>query len=207
VDEAASDLGLVQRLLERDEAAFASLVDRYHARLVRLALAFVANREAAEEVVQDTWLAVIRGLETFRGESALKTWIFQILTNRARTRGARDARTVPFSSVEGPEGHAGFEVDAERFTREGSWADPPRRWDETSPEAHLLRRETLRLLETAIAELPERQRAVVLLRDVEGLGSEDVCNVLQVSETNQRVLLHRARARLRRVLEEHLGGA
>lgn len=200
------DLALVRRLVAGDEAAFASLVDRYHARLLRLAMAFVADRSTAEEVVQDTWIGVIDGLPTFEGRSALKTWVFRILTNRAKTRGVRDARAVPFSSLGNPDREHEPAVDPARFQPNGMWANPPRRWDDDTPEKLLMGQETLRRFEEEIARLPPKQRAVVTLRDVEELDSHEVCNILEISETNQRVLLHRARSKLRRALEEYLGG-
>ncbi len=198
------DLALVKLLVAGDEQAFAALVGRYHGRLLRLAQAFVADRETAEEVVQETWVGVLHGLPTFEGRSALKTWIFRILTNRARTRGAREARSVPFSSLVGPAEGDEPAVDPARFTADGMWADPPRTWKEETPEGLLLRGEMLAILQKTIAELPPGQRAVITLRDVEGLSSEETCNTLEISETNQRVLLHRARAKLRRALEGYL---
>jgi RNA polymerase sigma-70 factor, ECF subfamily len=200
------DLAIVQRLSAGDEAAFASLVEQYHGRLLRLAMVFVSDRSVAEEVVQDTWVGVINGLVNFQGRSALKTWIFRILTNRARTRGARDARTVTFTAA-GLTEEAEPAVDPSRFKPTGRWAAPPRRWDDQTPEKLLMRQERLRQLEKAVAELPPNQRAVVTLRDIEGFEAAEVCNVLEISETNQRVLLHRARSKLRRALEEHLDGA
>ncbi|MGI8783700.1 MAG: sigma-70 family RNA polymerase sigma factor [Acidobacteriota bacterium] len=204
---AADELALVQRLSAGDEAAFAALVDRYHGRLLRLAMTFVSDRAAAEEVVQDTWVGVIKGLSTFQGRSTLKTWIFRILSNRAKTRGVRDARSVPFSSLGNPDSEHEPAVDPARFQPNGMWADPPRRWDGSTPEKLLMRQEALRRLEKVIAELPPNQRAVVTLRDIEGLDSAETCNILVISETNQRVLLHRARSRLRRALEEYLDGS
>lgn len=202
----AEDLALVQRLVAGDEAAFTSLVNRYHARLLRLAMTFVSDRTAAEEVVQDTWIGVINGLPKFEGRSALKTWIFRILTNRSKTRGVRDARSVPFSSLGKPDGEDEPAVDPARFQTDGMWANPPRRWDDDTPEKLLMRQEVLRRLEEEIAQLAPNQRAVVTLRDIEGLDSDEVCNILEISETNQRVLLHRARSKIRRALEEYLGG-
>jgi RNA polymerase sigma-70 factor (ECF subfamily) len=200
----AQDLALVKRLLAGDATAFTLLVDRYHGRLLRLAMTFVTDRAAAEDVVQDTWIGVMKGLETFEGRSALNTWIFRILTNRAKTRALRDARSLPFSSLENPRDDPQSAVDPARFQSNGTWADPPRRWDDDTPEQLLMKQETVRDLQGAIETLPANQRAVVVLRDIEGLDSDEVCNVLEISETNQRVLLHRARSRLRRVLEEHI---
>ncbi len=205
----AEDLALIMRLRAGDEAAFAYFVDRYHGRLLRMAMTFVADRSAAEEVVQDTWLGVISGLETFEGRSALKTWIFRILINRAKTRGVHEARSIPFSALanpgENPDAEHDPAVDPGRFRSNGTWADPPRPWDDDTPERILVRNEARHRLDEEISKLPPNQRAVVTLRDIEGLDSDEVCNVLGITETNQRVLLHRARSKLRRALEEYLG--
>ncbi len=198
------DVALVKRLLDGDEAAFTGLVERYHGRLLRLALVFVSAGASADEVVQDTWLAVLTGLRSFEGRSGLKTWIFSILTNRAKTRGRRDKRSVPFSALTNPGSEDEPAVPPSRFTPSGSWSAPPERWDEDMPERLLLRRETRALIDHAIDELPAGQRAVITLRDVEGLDSTEICNILGISETNQRVLLHRARSRVRSALEQHL---
>ncbi|MBI3049973.1 MAG: sigma-70 family RNA polymerase sigma factor [Acidobacteria bacterium] len=198
------DAALVGRLLAGDEAAFAGLVEQYHGRLVRLALAFVADRATAEEVVQDTWLAMLTGLRSFEGRSGLKTWIFSILTNRAKTRGHREKSSVPFSAF--GDGHTAHEpaVAPARFTAAGSWSAAPEPWIDETPETLLLRGEVRTLIERAIAGLPPAQRAVLTLRDVEGVASADVCNILGIRETNQRVLLHRARSRIRAALEQHV---
>lgn len=200
------DLALVDRLLAGDESAFTALVDLYHGRLIRLALVFVSDRAAAEEVVQETWLGVLGGLRNFEGRSALKTWIFRILTNRAKTRGVRDARFVSFSSLADPDAEGEPAVDPDRFTASGTWRQPPRPWTENTPERLLLRREAMAVLEEAIAGLPPNQRAVVTLRDVDGLDSGEVCDLLEISESNQRVLLHRGRTKLRRALARYLTG-
>jgi RNA polymerase sigma-70 factor (ECF subfamily) len=198
------DIALVKRLLDGDEAAFTALVEQYHGRLIRLALAFVSNRASAEEVVQDTWLGVLTGLPSFEGRSSLKTWIFSILTNRAKTRGRRDKRSVPFSALTSADPEDEPAVDPSRFTPGGMWSTPPERWAEDTPERLLLRHETRSLIEHTIDDLPAVQRAVITLKDVEELDSAEVCNILEISETNQRVLLHRARARVRAALEQHL---
>lgn len=200
----AEDAALVKRLLDGDEAAFSGLVEQYHGRLLRLAMLFVSDRASAEEVVQDTWLAVLTGLRSFEGRSGLKTWIFSILTNRAKTRGQRDKRSVPFSALRSRDREDEPAVPSSRFNPDGSWSAPPERWDQDTPERLLLRHETRALVDRTIADLPAGQRAVITLRDVEGLGSVEVCNVLEISETNQRVLLHRARAKVRSVLEQYL---
>ncbi len=205
------DAKLLQALRDGDEAAFAALVDRYHGPLLRLAMSFVPSEAVAEEVVQETWLAVLEGLKRFEGRSALKTWIYRILINQAKTRGIRESRSVPFSplgaSTEDADEPA---VDPSRFRSTGYWADhwaePPGAWDDDTPEKLLLSKEGLAQIEKAIEALPPTQRQVITLRDVEGLSSEEVCNILAISETNQRVLLHRARSRVRRALERYLEG-
>ncbi len=201
---AAEDEALVARLRAGDEAAFSMLIDRHHGTLVRVAMAFVGDRSAAEEVAQDTWMAVLTGLASFEGRSSLKTWLFRILTNRAKTRGVRDARSVPFSALAEADGEEAA-LPADRFGERGMWASPPRAFGEDTPERLLLRDEALRCIEAELARLPAAQRAVLTLRDLEGLDAEEVCNILEISETNQRVLLHRARSRVRRALEEKLG--
>ena len=195
------DGSLVTAILAGDEEAFLALVERHHGAMLRVACAFVKDTATAEEVVQDAWTAVLVGLSRFEQRSSLKTWIFRILANRAQTRGTREARSIPFSALE-PEGAA---VDAEQFLPDGHWREPPHPWEGTSPEAIAGRTELLGHLAAALDRLPAKQRAVVVLRDVEGLSSEEVCNVLEVQETHQRVLLHRGRTALREALEAHLG--
>lgn len=201
------DRRLVEALRSGDEAAFASLFKRYHASLLRLAMAFVPSRAVAEEVVQETWLGVLQGISGFEGRSSLKTWIFQILTNRAKSRGAREYRSVPFSPLENP-GSSPEEpaVDSAWFMPDGHWVNHPRLWEEDTPEKLLLSKEARVYIEKAIDALPLNQRKVITFRDVEGLSSEEVCNILELSETNQRVLLHRARSSVRRALERYLEG-
>ena len=199
------DAALVAGLRAGDEQAFVALVRDYQAALLRLAEATVGSRAVAQEVTQDTWLAVMRGVDRFEGRSSLKTWLFRILVNRAKTRGQREARSVPFSSIGDGDEPA---VDPERFQGEGEphpggWRQPPARWD-GDPEERLLAGETRALILDTIEQLPPNQRAVITLRDVEGLSAEEACNVLGVSETNQRVLLHRARAKVRAALERYL---
>jgi len=196
------DVDLLDRLLIGDEAAFVQLVGRFHAHLIRVALMFVRDRSVAEEVVQDTWVAVVQGLPSFERRSSLETWMFRILANRARTRGVREARSTPLSAFESDDDEAA--VDPARFNERGGWAAPPRRWEDQDPERLLMRGETMAVLQTALDALPPNQRAVVVLRDVEGVEAADACNILEVSETNMRVLLHRARAKLRAALEAHL---
>ena len=208
-DTALADARLLAALRAGDEAAFLQLVDRYHASLLRLALMYVSNRQVAEEVVQETWLAVLLGLKRFEGRSALKTWIVRILLNKAKTRAQREGRSVPFSSLPALDVEADEpSVEPERFYSAdhpqwpSHWAAPPHTW-ESVPEQRLLARETRRRLREAIAALPAQQQEVILLRDIEGWTAAEVCNTLALSETNQRVLLHRARSKVRRALERY----
>ena len=204
------DADLLARLRSGDELAFRTLVERHSATMLRVARLHVRDRQAAEEVVQETWLAVVKGLERFEERSTLKTWLFRILTNRAKSRGEREARCVPFSALAAAD-IAGEEpaVDADRFRgREdqypGGWAAPPARW-ETLPHERLLSQETMQRLAQAIEQLPPAQRAVIRLRDVDGWDSDEVCELLGLSHGNQRVLLHRARSKVRSSLERYLG--
>ena len=196
---------LLAALRDGDEAAFRELVSMYHSSLLRVAQIYVSSRAQAEEVVQETWLAVLQGLDRFEGRSSLKTWIFSILANRAKTRAVRERRTIPFSALN-PERVPEPAVDPERFRDAedprwpGHWASPPQPW----PDDKLVAAETRGKLAGAIDALPGNQRAVISLRDLEGWSSEEVCNALGISETNQRVLLHRARAKVRTALEEYL---
>jgi RNA polymerase sigma-70 factor (ECF subfamily) len=194
---------LVDALQAGDEQAFAALVDKYGPSLLRLARLYVPSRAVAEEVVQETWLAVLTGVERFEGRSSLKTWLFRILTNKAKTHGQRESRVLPFSSFASDGDEDGTAVPVERFARGGAWATPPQR----VPEERLLAGETRARAEEAIAALPPNQRAVITLRDVEGLSAEEACNVLGLTETNQRVLLHRARSKVRAALERYLEDA
>jgi RNA polymerase sigma-70 factor (ECF subfamily) len=173
------------------------LVTEYTPGMRRLALTYVRTPAVADEVVQDAWIGVLRGIDRFEGRSSLKTWIYRIVANIARTRGAREARSSPFSTFEGEEGAA---VDPERFDGEGGWAAPIEPWQQ------VLDAEARRVIEEAISMLPEKQRQVIELRDVQGWGSDEVRNVLELSETNQRVLLHRARTKVRMALEAYFGG-
>jgi RNA polymerase sigma-70 factor, ECF subfamily len=193
-----SDTELLRRLRAGDERAFVTLVERYNGSMLRLAASFVPSRAVAEEVVQETWLAMLRGLAAFEGRSSLKTWLFTILVNRARSTGVRESRTVPVAD-------AGPVVDASRFGPDGAWVLPPEHWIEEA-ESRVDALKLNELLRSALGGLPSRQREVVVLRDVEGLTSAEVCGVLSISEANQRVLLHRGRGKLRQVLEAELGG-
>jgi RNA polymerase sigma-70 factor (ECF subfamily) len=195
---ADGEADLLRRLRAGDEQAFGALVESYHGAMLRLALSFVQSRAVAEEVVQDTWLAVLRGLDRFEGRSSLRTWLFTILVNRARTTGVRESRSVPVADT-------GPVVDASRFGSDGAWAVPPDHWIEEA-EARIDAAKVGELLRPALDALPPRQREVVVLRDVEGMTSAEACDVLSISEANQRVLLHRGRAKLRQLLEGELGG-
>jgi RNA polymerase sigma-70 factor (ECF subfamily) len=194
------DAKLVERLRAGDEAAFMELIRELNPSLLRVARMFVPTSALAEDVVQETWLAVLNGIDRFEGRSSLKTWIFRILTNTAKTRGERERRSVPFSTLDPEEG--GFEpaVERSRFTGTGHWAVLPRAW----PEDRLLANETRSMIERAIERLPPSQRTVITLRDVEGWTADEVRNALELSETNQRVMLHRARAKVRSALEQYL---
>ena len=200
---------LLEGLRKGDETAFATVVDRYSGSLLRLAMAYVPSRAVAEEVVQETWLGVLEGVNRFEGRSSFKTWLFRILTNRAKTRGQRESRYEPFPSRPGSEDDPHEPaVEPDRFVKSGvlidHWASPPGGWDEETPERLLLSKEGRIQIDKAIETLPMTQRQVINLRDIEGLTSQEVCNILEVSETNQRVLLHRARSRVRQVLERYL---
>ena len=197
------DHALVERLRAGDEAAFAALVDRYHAPLRRLALTYVRSNAVAEEVVQETWVGVIRGIDRFEERSSLKTWLFRILVNRARTRAVREARQVPFSSLATDEDREGPAVDPAAFGPDGTWASAPPRLD-VEPETRLLARELRGRLTDAVETLPEQQRTVILLRDFAGLDGPEVADALGISEGNQRVILHRARTRVRDSLAEYV---
>jgi RNA polymerase sigma-70 factor (ECF subfamily) len=202
------DQELLARLRRGDEAAFAELVQALYGPMLRLALVHVGSRAVAEEVVQDAWVGVLRQLDRFEGRSSLRTWVLRIVANRARTRAARERRTLPFSSLDPLEEPAGPAVEPERFVAPGEpwarhWASPPRSWREV-PEDRLLSAETRAEVERAVALLPPAQRAVITLRDVEGLSAAETCELLELTEGNQRVLLHRARSKVRRALERYL---
>jgi RNA polymerase sigma-70 factor (ECF subfamily) len=195
---------LLTALRAGEERAFEELVRRYHGPLVKIALMYVRDRAVAEEVVQETWLAALEGIDRFEGRSSLKTWLFRIATNRAKTRGAREGRQVAISALAGSDEP---EVPLERFLppddprRPLGWAAPPRAW----PEERLIRGDTVAHLRAAIAKLPPAQQAVIGLRDIEGLSADEVAAALDISAGNERVILHRARSRLRRELEEYFG--
>ena len=210
---AYAEYSLIEALRHRDEDAFDRLVDHYHASLRRVASRYVSNRAVADEVVQETWVAVMEGICAFEGRSSLRTWIVRILINHAKTRALREGRTVPFSGI-GADVVAGPEavVNPERFlpadhSTEPSHRAAPSRDLGSSPEGRLLSREVRERLQKAIDALPANQRIVLTLRDVEGYSTEEVCHALGIRETNGRVLLHRARARVRAALRPYMGGA
>jgi RNA polymerase sigma-70 factor, ECF subfamily len=200
------ELRELDALRSGDEEAFMAVVRRHQAAMVRVAQIYVSRRDVAEEVVQEAWVGVLRGLDRFEGRSTFKTWLFRIVTNLAKTRAVREGRTIPFSALRTPEGVPEPAVEPERFRPPGDpswpghWATKPSEW----PEGRLLETESLARIREAIDALPASQRAVISLRDIEGWSAEEVCNALELSETNQRVLLHRARSKVRRALEHYL---
>lgn len=199
---ADDDLQLLQRLRAGEEDAFVKLVGRHHDSMLRLARTFVHSQAVAEEVVQETWLGVLRGIDRFEGRSSLRTWLLAILVNRARTAGTREARSAAASDSQ----EFIAAVDASRFDSAGAWSSPPEEWVvdlEDRIGAQALRGQIL----AALGQMPERQRAVVMLRDVDGLRGDEVCRVLDLTPANERVLLHRGRSRLRQALEDKIGGA
>jgi RNA polymerase sigma-70 factor, ECF subfamily len=203
----ADDHLLVERLRAGDEEAFMDLVVNWSPSMLRVARMYVPSQAVAEDVVQETWLGVLNGIDRFEGRSSLRTWVFSILVNRARTRGERERRTVPFAALAREQGEDGFDaVDADRFVGSGneigSWASPPVRWWE-EPERALDSNEAVARIQAEIEKLPEMQRLVITMRDVDGLSSEEVRSALEISETNQRVLLHRARSKVRMGLEDY----
>ena len=193
------DVELVERLRRGEEQAFVALVARHHAAMLRLAGSFVSSTAVAEEVVQDTWMGVLRGIDDFAGRSSFRTWLLRILVNRARSTGVRERRSVAV-------GDAGPVVDRARFDASGAWMSPPQHWIEDSDD-RMLAEALAENIERTLGELPPRQREVVLLRDVDGLTGREVCEVLEISEANQRVLLHRGRSHLRQALEPEMGRA
>jgi RNA polymerase sigma-70 factor (ECF subfamily) len=187
------DEELVAKLQTGDEAAFALLVRAHHASLVRLATSIVGSRAVADEVVQDTWLAVVKGVDRFEGRSSLRTWLFRILVNRARTTASRERRSDPLG-----------DVDSDRFDATGVWSAPPVPWADQVDD-RLMAQQLAPLARNAMDTLPDTQRQVLLLRDVEGLPAAEVADILGVTDGNQRVLLHRARAKIRSELEAKMG--
>jgi RNA polymerase sigma-70 factor, ECF subfamily len=208
-DAQEHEAGLVAALVRGDPDAFAPLVDRHSPAMIHVAMAYVPTRAVAEEAVQETWIAVMRGINGFEGRSSLKTWIFRILTNVAMRSGARERRSLPFSALAEAENTGEPSVDPDRFLPAdhelfpGHWAVMPTRWP--TPEEGLLAGETRGVIAAAIAQLPVAQRTVIALRDVEGWTSEEVCEALEISAGNQRILLHRARSRVRNAIEDYYG--
>ncbi len=195
------DAELLGRLLGGDESAFTELVRRYHVTLVKVARYYVASAATAEDVAQDTWIAVLKGIERFEGRSSFKTWLLRICVNRARTSGVKEHRTIPFDPNE-----TGPSVSSQRFDRAGMWSEPPVPFTEAI-DSRLDNSALLNAVRKAIDELGEPQQAVVTLRDVEGLSTQEVATLLGLSEANVRVILHRGRARVREIVEEAVKGS
>lgn len=191
-----TDAELLEKVRAGEESAFVDLVGRYQGSLRRVARAYVPSDAVAEEAVQETWLGVLRGMDGFEGRSSFKTWLFRILVNRARSLGSSESRSSPMADPEPA-------VDPSRFDPSGAWSRPPEPWELASDD-RLVARGWIPRIRSALDELPPRQREVVVLRDVEGMTAEDVCDVLGISGGNQRVLLHRGRSRLRACLEAEL---
>lgn len=202
------ELYVVEQLRNGDEGAFVSLIEQYQTAMLHLAMIYVPERAIAEEIVQEAWLGVLQGLSRFEERSSLKTWIFRILTNRAKTRAVREKRCMPFSSLSDLDSDLDEPaVDPNRFfsadsPKPGHWISPPANWNDL-PEKRLLSQETMAHIQSAMEALPPTQRAVITLHDIEGWKAEDIGQILGLSETNQRVLLHRARSKVRRALEQY----
>jgi RNA polymerase sigma-70 factor (ECF subfamily) len=199
---------VVESLRAGDEACFSALVEELHASMMRVAYIYTGVVATAEDVVQETWLGLIESLDRFEGRCSLKTWIFRILHHTAQKRVGRDRRTMPFSSVINAQEADVASVDPGRFLGPGErwaghWATVPESWNDI-PEERFVGRETQSIIESSIANLPATQRVVIALRDVEGWESEEVCALLNISAGNQRALLHRARSKVRRDLEQYL---
>lgn len=203
----SGDRDLVTALRAGDEAVFVDLVREHGPGMLRVARRYVSTQAVAEEVVQEAWLAALRSLDRFEERSSFKTWLYRILMNTAMSRGEREARSIPFATLAGEGGEAKPTVDPSRFQLEGRWAGhwsaPPESW--ASPEPRLLEAETREVIDQAIAQLPKAQAIVITMCDIEGFEPEEICNVLDITLTNQRVLLHRARARVRQALEDYMG--
>jgi RNA polymerase sigma-70 factor (ECF subfamily) len=206
----ADDAALVAALRAGNQDAFAALVDKLYMPMLRVAMLYVPSRAVAEDVVQETWLGVLQGLHRFEGRSSLKTWIFRILTNRAKTRGEREHRSIAFSSLQPDNAEADEPtVDPQQFWPAdhpqwaNGWVSYPQNW-EGMPEERALTRELRAQIEQIIAALPHNQREVITLRDIEGWSAEEACTLLSLSEANQRVLLHRARAKVRTALDQYM---
>ena len=201
---------LLARLKRGDEGAFDELVNKHHGALIRMAMGYVADREVAEEVVQDTWMAVIESLDRFEGRSSLRTWICGILIHKAKDRGVREKRHTTFSAFESYDDDNDEAVDPSRFQQSGEWAGhwafPPQPWDERTPETLLASQQAVNAMQRAIEALPPTLKEVLVLRDVEGVDAKEVCELLKITETNLYVRLHRARERVRAAVETYLEG-
>jgi RNA polymerase sigma-70 factor (ECF subfamily) len=200
---------LITRLKRGDEGAFDELVTQHHSTLIRMAMGYVADREVAEEVVQDTWMAVIESLNRFEGRSSLRTWICGILIHKAKDRGVREKRHTTFSAFESYDDDNDEAVDPSRFQQSGEWAGhwafPPQPWDDQTPEKLLASQQAVNAMNRAIEALPAMLKEVLILRDVEGVEAKEVCELLKITETNLYVRLHRARERVRVAVETALG--
>jgi RNA polymerase sigma-70 factor, ECF subfamily len=200
---------LITRLKRGDEGAFDELVNQHHGALIRMAMGYVADREVAEEVVQDTWMAVVEGLDRFEGRSSLRTWICGILIHKAKDRGVREKRHTTFSAFESYDDDSEEAVDPSRFHQTGElaghWAFPPQPWDDRTPEKLLASQQAVNAMQRAIEALPPTLKEVLTLRDVEGVEAKEVCEMLNITETNLYVRLHRARERVRVAVETALG--
>lgn len=205
-----SDSQLVAELVKGNERAFEALVEQYHGALIRMAMKYVADRDSAEEVVQDTWIAVIDGIRRFEGRSSLQSWIFAILIHKAKDRGVRDSTQITFSAWESLDDEGEEAVDPARFHVSGElaghWALPPQPWNELTPDRLLASKQALEALNRALDQLPPGFRDVLVLKDVEGLESQEVCRRLGITDTNLHVRLHRARERVRQAVETALLG-
>lgn len=201
---------LLARLKRGDEGAFDELVNQHHSALIRMAMGYVADREVAEEVVQDTWMAVIESLSRFEGRSSLRTWICGILIHKAKDRGVREKRHTTFSAFEFCDDDNDEAVDPSRFRQTGEWAGhwafPPQPWDDQTPETLLASKQAVDCMQRAIEALPATLKEVLILRDVEGVEAKEVCEMLNITETNLYVRLHRARERVRAAVETYLEG-
>jgi RNA polymerase sigma-70 factor (ECF subfamily) len=200
---------LIAKLKRGDEGAFDELVNQHHSILIRMAMGYVADREVAEEVVQDTWMAVIESLNRFEGRSSLRTWICGILIHKAKDRGVREKRHTTFSAFESYDDDNDEAVDPSRFQQSGEWAGhwafPPQPWDDQTPEKLLASQQAVNAMQRAIEALPATLKNVLILRDVEGVEAKEVCEILKITETNLYVRLHRARERVRAAVESYLG--
>ena len=201
---------LLARLKRGDEGAFDELVTQHHSALTRMAMGYVADREVAEEVVQDTWMAVIESLNRFEGRSSLRTWICGILIHKAKDRGVREKRHTTFSAFESYDDENEEAVDPSRFQQSGEWAGhwafPPQPWDDQTPEKLLASQQAVNAMQRAIEALPATLKEVLILRDVEGVDAKEICEMLKITETNLYVRLHRARERVRAAVETYLSG-